>query len=147
MEGVFSCRRRNGPRCVASLEHTNSPLPRHVIQSIRLQGACVCVCVCVCLWHDCCIFRRSYLLLSQNKLTALSQHDQTCFTPNIARFKSTIEKKIKMVFTDSVQGPLEDYQNYTVDFFVSPNKVCMSMAAPSWSQFLVWLFSAGLEWD
>ena len=66
-----------------------------------------------------------YIFLSlQNQLNALSQKDDVAYIPNIARYKTTIEKKIKYFFEKSLKPAFLDLENYVVDIFVGPNKVC-----------------------
>ena len=66
----------------------------------------------------------SLSLSSQNELNALSQYNDTAYFPNAAEWKDVIQEKIQEFFANVVRDALSSFENYIIDFFVAPDKVC-----------------------
>ncbi|XP_019849035.1 PREDICTED: FK506-binding protein 5-like isoform X1 [Amphimedon queenslandica] len=65
-----------------------------------------------------------------NMLTAVTQHDDILYVPNIARFKKTILSKIQYFFDNDLKPAMEKEGNYIVDLFLAPNKIFVTELHP-----------------
>ena len=59
----------------------------------------------------------------KNELNALSQYDDTAYYPDVADYKATIQHKVCDFFNENLREVFKDFENYIVDFFISPEKV------------------------
>ena len=101
---------------------TGASVQWNVLQRFRLQGECVCN-VYTCLHkHTHTIMRMC--IHTQNELTALSQVNDSVYFPNVDYYKSTIQLKVQEFFKENIQDSLKQLENYIIDFFVAPEKVC-----------------------
>ena len=64
-----------------------------------------------------------YNSLLQNVLRAVSQIDSVIYYPYVDDHKPTIQGFIEDFFLAHILPQLKELENYTIDFFVTPDKV------------------------
>ena len=66
-------------------------------------------------------------MCTQNELNALSQYNDTTYYPNVADYKTTIQHKVCDFYNEHLREALKEHENYIVDFFISPDKVPVTL--------------------